>query len=328
MNWRARFALRTEAVLTLGNVLFKKIPISILPAPIDGAGENQRLVEILLDPNTCPTIEDAYVLALDTIEELMDRFCLVSYSQATYSLISVCKEKVNVEEEFDVIQFNYFKERTLNNISPESLTFDAGEIEEGYMRLLRLGLIAESQEQKLLKYFSLLEQVATNESKENIIKKCDKCGESVDTGMKKTNHFITDMLGKYNIEKKECESIKSYRGRIAHGGGRRSQDYFLQVDTFSARIEGPTFKEILNRTGRTPDNGVNVHMPGYPINKNTFRFEKDGSLTGIGGVWKSRGLFSIIEGAQNNSARFGVPTEPGNKPLTPEKIALPDLAIE
>ena len=107
MNWRARFELRSEAVLTLGNIHFKQVPIGILPAPFDGAGENERLVEILLDVNLCPSIEDAYIFALDTIEELIDRFCLVSYSQAFTSLISVCKEKVNAEEEFDVIEFNY-----------------------------------------------------------------------------------------------------------------------------------------------------------------------------------------------------------------------------
>ena len=329
MNWRARYIINTEAILALGNTQFKEATINILAPPFEGVGEQTRLVEILLDLNLFPTVEDAYVRAMDIVEELLDRFCLVSYSQAyIHAFVSVCKEKVKVEEEFEIVQMLYFKNRSLNEVSLQSLIFSVGEKEEAYIRLLRLGITSQSQEQKLLKYFSLLEQIATSESTENITKTCSKCGDTVDTGVKKTNNFIAGTLSKYKIDKKECQAITSYRGKIAHGGGRRNQEYFLDVDIFSARIEGPTFKEILNRTGINVENGVNVHLPGYPLNKNTFRFEKDGSLTGIEGIWKSGGLFSIIDEAKKNVVQFGVQTAPGNKPLTPDNLALPDLDVK
>lgn len=86
--------------------------------------DQTRLVEILFDFNLFPINKDGYVEAFDIIEELLDRICLVSYSQAfIQSFVSVCKEKVKVEEEFEIVQKYFFKNCSLNTISPQSLTF-------------------------------------------------------------------------------------------------------------------------------------------------------------------------------------------------------------
>lgn len=96
---------------------------------------------------------------------------------------------------------------------------------------------------------------------------------------------------------------------------------------FSSRIEGPTFKEILDRIGVEVSNGSNVHLPGYTCNKNTFRFEKDGNLSGIQGYWKSFNLVSIVDETKRNVLQWGIPTAEGNKPITPDNLALPDLEV-
>lgn len=325
MNWRIKYLIETEAILESGSVDFKEVKIIITQTPSSPINPHQKIIEILITEEQSSTIEDAYVMGIDIIEEFLDRFCLISYSQAFITtLISVCKEQVKPEEEFEFIQMQYLKERKLNKINPNDLLFKSDESSDKYLRLLRYGMTSFSQEEKLLRYFSLLEQIAQNESEETIKKKCSNCEMEFDTGMKKTNNFISTLLSKHSINKKESKKITGYRGKIAHGGGRRSQEYFLDVDTLSARLETPAYKEVLQRIDVEIKNGMNVHMPGYPINKNTFKFDSNGGLIPIKGLWKSHGLFSKIDTEKGDSAMFGVPTD-GDKPITPEPIALPDL---
>jgi hypothetical protein len=210
---------------------------------------------------------------------MIDRISLIGYCEARIlGLISVCKEQVAPEEDFAIIQMNYFKERWVNNIKPEQLLFQTSEKNERYLRLLRDALNTPSLEEKLLRYFSLIEQIAQDESSETIKQTCGECGHEIDTGMKKTNAFIREVLTKYGISKKDVNTITTYRGKIAHGGGRRSQQYFLDIEMFAIKMESPAFRETLERIRVEVNNGENIHAPGFPISKPVYRFNSNRDL--------------------------------------------------
>jgi hypothetical protein len=127
------------------------------------------------------------------------------------------------------------------------------------------------------------------------------------------------VLSKYNINQKETKKITSYRGKIAHGGGKRNQDYFLDVDIFSAKLEVPVFTEIMLRLKTKVKNGRNAHLPGYLLNKYLYKFDKNGKLIFIKGEWKSQVLFSILDNDVSDEVTFGEPT------VIPDSYILPDL---
>ncbi|MFV8353005.1 hypothetical protein [Flavobacterium sp. XS2P14] len=320
-NWRIKYIIETEAVLQLGTINFKNSTVvNVLDCNYFGLNENSRVIEIILKSEVANTIEDAYITGLDTIEELLDRFCLISYSKAVIrTLLSVTKEKVKPNEEFYLIQNIFTITRDLNTVNLDELMFETSETNQKYIRLLRFGINSNSSEDKLLKHFSLIEQIAENESTETIKVKCQNCGNDTDTGRKKTNKFIGDVLLKYNINEKETKKITSYRGKIAHGGGKRNQDYFLDVDIFSAKLEAPVFTEITERLNTKLKNGKNAHLPGYPLNKFLYKYDNDGKLIFIRSEWKSQGLFSILDKDTSDEVSFGVPT------VIPDTYILPDL---
>lgn len=196
-NWIAKYLVNTEAVLNLGETNINECTyrtISINGLNFFGHIEtidNFRLVEIVFPKKDSDTIEDAYITGQDYIDEFIDRFCFISYSAAFQTqCISVSQEQVKLNEEFEIIYVHYFKQRKLNNIDLEKINFQLDEKQNRYLRLLRSGILASTQEEKLLNLFTVLEQIAREESLETIKNTCLKCGNENDTGNKKTNNYI------------------------------------------------------------------------------------------------------------------------------------------
>lgn len=332
-NWIAKYIIKSEAILNIGNITIEKCTykiFSLKEMPFFDSIQNDehyRLIELTFENNK-DSIENAYIRGQDYIDEFIDRFSFISYSFALQvQCISVSKEFVKVNEKFDVIFTHYFKNRRLNSINPEKLSFKIDELQKRYIRLLRSAILALSYEEKLLRYFTVLDQIAIEESEETIKNVCKKCGNENDTGNKKTNKYISEILMKFGFSSTDLNKITAYRGKIAHGGGKRDQDYYLDVNKYAIMLEGPVYNLVIERIKEAKiQNDCNPQIPGYPFLKSTFKFLNNGrQIESLGWDFNSKAAGSFINAEKKNDMFIGVKCNNKNETVIPPEIALPKL---
>lgn len=334
-NWIAKYLINTEALLQIGETKVGECIYKV--ASINGLNffghietiDNFRLIEIIFEKKETDSIEDAYIKGQDFIDEFIDRFCFISYSSAIVNqCVSVSKESVKLNEEFEIIYVHYFKQRKLNNIDLNKIDFQLNDQQKRYLRLLRSGILATNFEEKLLNFFTVLEQIALEESKETIKNTCSNCGNENDTGNKKTNNYIKQILEKFSFTSSDVKKITEYRGKIAHGGGKRNQKYYLDVNKYAIQLEGPVYNLVLERISESKiQNDCNPHILGYPFMKAKFKFINKEFELEFGG-WKFTAEMqpSVIDNAEKKSGlSVGVHLNENNQLPLPQRFELPTL---
>lgn len=333
-NWIAKFLINTEARLDLGQVNIDNSTFNIISISEFNffkeikSNEHFRLIEIIFEQNQNESIEAAYIRAQDKIEEFIDRFSFVSYSVGILKqCLSVSKEYVEIGKPFEIIYTHYFKHRTLNSISSINLNFDLDEKQRHFLRLLKVGMISNNYEEKLLRFYALIEQIALDESEETIKQTCSNCGVEKDTGNKKTNNYIHKILEPFGFSKKDLGNITTLRNKIAHGGGKRDQNYYLEVNKYGIMLEKPTYSLIIERIQNVKiQNDCNPQIHGYPFVKTSFKYiNENEELEYIGWDFKNQFQMSIINAEKKNDAFVGIKHDGNNKPIFPEKFELPKI---
>ena len=337
-NWIAKYLINTEAILNLGETTINDCTyrsISIKGLNYFGNIEdvdNFRLIEIIFKKEESDTIEDAYVKGQDYIDEFIDRFCFISFSGAfQVQCISVSKEYVKLNEEFEIIYTHCYKQRTLNNIDIVKINFQLDEKQKRYLRLLKSSILATNYEEKLLNIFTVLEQIAIEESEETIKNTCAKCGNENDTGNKKTNNYIKQLLEKFEFTSNDVKKITGYRGKIAHGGGRRNQAYYLDINNYAIMLEGPVYNLVIDRIKDVKiQNDCNPHIFGYPFIKTKFRYiNKELKLENTYWEYSAKTKSSVINNSEKQSGQFvGVHLNKLQQPNLPQNFELPSLIFD
>jgi hypothetical protein len=335
-NWSAKYLIYTEALLNIGEIkvnecIYRIISISGISffGQIE-SNPNFRILEVIFEKKETDTIEDAYIKGLDYLDEFIDRFFFISFSSAfPTQCISVSKECVDLNEVFEIFYIHYYRDRVLNNIDVDKINFLLDEKQKRYLRLLRSGLLDDDYEKKLLNLFTVLEQIAFEESKETIKNTCLKCDHIHDTGRKQTNNQIKQFLTKFGFTKKDIEKIIGYRGKIAHGGGTRDQTYYLDINKYAIQLEAPVYNLVIERIKEANiQNDCKPHIHGYPFVKTTFKYIEKEKLE-YGSTYSSTQLsFSTIN-TERKSGRSGVGFEldENNRPKSPQPFALPRLNL-
>lgn len=253
--WRLRTIIESEVIIEPGesvspDVIFRIFEIneentengSSVPA-------NFRYCDALLF-DSVKEIFEAFALLYNELHCFLDRISLASYGKSSIkSILSIAPEIVKPNEEFDIAFPQFTTNRKTINLKLVDLKYNI-ELEseqQRWIRLLRLGLNAISEEEKYINNYSLLEEIARVESSDFIINTCANCKHEVNTGRKATNNFIKELMKKHGVDKKLIKKAPNIRNKIAHGGANKDKLYFSNVAELNSYLEEICLLELENR---------------------------------------------------------------------------------
>jgi len=297
--WRLRVTIESEVIIDIGNfkdphVIFRIFEINDKNTK-DGnlAPPNLRYCDILLQDDVGDIFE-AYAFLYDKLNSFLDRLSLVSYGKsAIHSVLSIAPKSVSPNEEFEIAFPQYKTDRKTISINLSDLKYD-NEItpeQQRWERLLRLGLNANSEEEKCISYYSLLEEIARNESSEFIVNTCKNCQHEVKTGRKATNNFIMALMKKYCIDKELIKKAPGIRNKIAHGGSKKDKSFYSDVAKINSHLEEVCLLELESRLKVDIINRLSAHIIDIPMVKHMCKCDSENS-------------FELMETTQVIPARF------------------------
>lgn len=297
--WRLRAIIETE--------------VELIPEIAETNGEKYRIFEIndkntkggnsvppnirycdVIGSGSTSDIVEAYSSLYDKLNKFLDRISLVSYGKAVYrTILSVTPVSVRHNESFEIAIPQFMLKRETKKVGLNSLNLGemVGDNLLRFQRLLRLGLNSNSEEEKYISFFSLLEEIARAESTEYIENECPKCQHKVDTGRKKTNNYILAMLKGQGVEKKLTGKAVDIRNKIAHGGAVKNKEFYSTLSLLNSHIEEVCLLELEKRLDITINNRLNVHITEVPVVTHKCTCKTDGT-------------FELVETNQRIPARF------------------------
>lgn len=275
--WRLRSEIYTEVVIEPekienANIIIKVSTFSdLLSENGNSIPANFRLCDIYLKNEENDLLE-AFSILYNELNCFIDRLSFVSYCQASLqNIISISPDIVKLGEIFEIAVPQANQIRKTNNILLSKLNYDKP-LNPQYRRLerlMRLGLNSFSEEEKYLSYYSLLEEIANNESTEYIETTCNKCGHVTSTGRKKTGNFIKNLLEQHGLDSKMRKEAESIRNKIAHGGAEKNKEYFSNVVKISSHLEEICLIEIESRFEIDIVNRLSNHIIDIPMFKHS-----------------------------------------------------------
>lgn len=297
--WRLRVIIESEVIIETGafkdaHVVFSVFEINNKNTKNGNSiPPNLRYCDIVLSDEV-KDIFEAYALLYDKLNSFLDRLSLASYGKsAINSVLSIAPKSVSSNEKFEIAFPQYKIERKTINIKLPSLKYDT-EItpeQQRWERLLRLGLNAISEEEKYISYYSLLEEIARNESSEFIVNTCENCQHEINTGRKATNNFIKTLMKKYGVDDQLIKKAPNIRNKIAHGGSKKDKSFYSDVAEINSHLEEVCLLELESRLKVDIINRLNVHIIDIPMVKHICKCDTEGA-------------FELIETIQTIPARF------------------------
>ena len=184
-------------------------------------------------------------------------------------------------------------ERKTKRVSLDSLNLDEKNDDKllQLQRLLRLGLNSISEEEKYINFYSLLEEIARSESTEYIENICPSCQHKVNTGRKKTNNYINNILKLHGIESKLISNAPEFRNKIAHGGATKNKEFYSTLSLLNSHFEEVCMLEVEKRLNITVNNRLSVHIIDVPVVTHKC-------------ICNINGTFDLVESSQRIPARF------------------------
>lgn len=327
--WRLRTVLQFEVFVSIGKIesseaIFKIFPIN--NTNTDNAQdipETVRYCDALLKQKV-DDIYEAFALLYNELNNFLDRITLVSYGSGTIvQIFSICPASISPGHEFDIAIPQFSTQRKTKAVLLESLNLKSEFTPEQqrWTRLLRNGLNSSSEEEKFINYFSLLEEIARQESEDYIITKCTnpECLKEVNTGRKATNNFIKGVLQNHNLDKALIKKAPELRNKIAHGGAKKDKEYLGDVRKVGSHLEEICLIELENRLPVEIINRLNAHIIDVPIVKhrcicNGESFDLIRSTQTIPGRFVKLKT-SNENGFENQSTRIGMPLDKDGRPF-------------
>lgn len=295
---------------------FTNAGIRVLSYPNGGPG--CYIVECYVRKVDFPVIENAFYYSLDRINDFLGRISIITNAPiANKKILSICPMRVAAREEFDMLIPADFSYDTASvTIGPSDLEafikVDNNQYYKEAIRQVATALYSDSIEEKFLLYFSAFERVAEAESTEKLYSTCPECGHQTERGIATTN-YIKNLMISYGTTKKEFDSIRSNRGKIAHGSGGRDNNFFQDIRKQLSDVESVLLAELSKKLS------ISIKMASKPD------FEMP--------LWKFKGvkvsvamgdrpsIFNVEESSFVVSVRFSrVQAESAEDPIGPEGI--------
>lgn len=260
-DWRARFIIKTSAVFHEDDYFkIENCVIKIVALRERGV----FLLDMYINKDSFDDHNSLYDYSVDKMNEFVSQLSAITFSAASIlKFISICPIKVNKGEEFTMIlsDFNFDRSNTLvlgsdlMNLNSEK----EKDIEKynGLLYMLREAINSQSYEQKFLNYFAALDAIATIETTEKVKNTCKKCGHESE-GMPATSNYLKQLFLSHNIKNSEYNKIRVLRGKIAHGGGKRNQEFYKELRKFMPLLESVSFSEVTKKIGIVPKLSTNL----------------------------------------------------------------------
>lgn len=275
--WRLRTVLKFEVIVSPGEIesstaIFKIFPIdSTNTDSVQKIPETIRYCDALLKQDL-DDIYEAFALLYNEVNSFLDRLSLVSYgSGEIVQIFSICPFSVLPGQEFEIAIPQFSTHRKTRPIELESLHLESEFTPEQqrWSRLLRNGLSSSSEEEKYINYYSLLEEIARQESEEYIVTKCTnpECHKEFNTGRKATNNYIKGILQNHKLDSDLVKKAPALRNKIAHGGAIKDKNYLEDVRKVGSHLEEICLIELENRLPVEIINRMNAHIIDVPIVK-------------------------------------------------------------
>lgn len=327
--WRLRTAIRSEVVIEIGEFSTSQVKVNVFAINKENTENgdtippNIRYCDIYLLDDNKKDIFEAFAFLYDEINNILDRVSLASYGWATiHSILSIAPDKVKPKEEFEIAFPQFSTHRKTVNLDLENIKsgIEINFTQQRWGRLLRLGLNASSEEEKFICYYSLLEEIAREESSEFIINTCGNCGAQVNTGRKATNNFIKSLMKKHGMESKLVDKAPEIRNKIAHGGAKKDKIHLANVEKINSYMEEICLLELESRLKINVINRLHAHIIDVPMVKHRCVSNTDMSFDLIQSTQTIPARFVKLkhesEGAfQSQAAQIGMPLDKNGAPI-------------
>lgn len=336
--WRLRTIIESDVLIEPGAISTPNVLVNIFKVDKanttvgDDVPQTVRYCDITLRYEV-PDISEAFAILYDQLHRLLDRISVVSYGGTMmHKILSVAPASIKPNEEFELAFPQLSANRKTKSIRMEWLKLGAG-IDQTYQRLerlMRLGLSAISEEEKFISYYSLIEEIARNDSTEYIVTTCDSCKCQVNTGRKATNNFIKSLLQKYGVEDKLAKKAPEIRNKIAHGGAAKNKEFYATVASLNSHLEEVCLLELEVRLGISIVNRINVHVVDIPVTTHRCICNKDGTFGVISSSQKIPARFVKLHHEADSvfmdtGAEIGLPLDNHQRPII-DPFAWPEVA--
>lgn len=256
-DWRARFLISSNAVFTdLQIFQVQECAIRVIIK-----GENYFLIEIYVKRNS---FEDNILLlnyVFDVANEFLSQVSALTYAPAKLlKFISICPTEVTKGEIFPMILSDIsIKRKKVSVEQKDFVAFNSGIENYSLLILLNTAINSDSLDQKFINYFAALDALAILETKERVITECSNCGFKIE-GLPATSRYLKSLFQKHDISSSDYNSIREIRNKIAHGGGKRNELFYKEVNKYLMQLETVCFDEVTKKIGLTPLFGLNIFV--------------------------------------------------------------------
>ncbi len=337
--WRLRTLIRSEIVIETGEFSTPQVEFKIFDVNKQNTenGENFPPTIRYCDVYLLDTQEDifeAFAFLYDEVNNFLDRVSFTSYGWANIlQILSIAPNKVAPNEEFDMAlpQVDIYRKTINLNLINTKNEININFAQQRWLRLLRLGLNAYSEEEKFISYYSLLEEIAREESNEFILNICKKCGTQVNTGRKATNNFIKDLMKKHGMKQELVDKAPEIRNKIAHGGAKKDKLYLSYVREINSHMEEICLLELESRLKINVINRLNAHITDVPMVKHRCVYIENGSFNFIRTTQNIPARFvelkhEIKSLSENQFVEIGIPLDKNRAPII-SPFALPEVLL-
>lgn len=252
--WRTRCVIEVNA--DLGNELFIVAGNSILPQPLLRQSTwsiQMHVVDVILSELKAEAAEDAHIAGLDTINIFLDRLSLVTYSCCRLlNVVSTCPVSVVPNVEFQIVTHDLYLHVEPQMVLPHHLArFEKLPAESPIHEAThhaRKALSEGAAEQHLLHLHIAAERIALSETVEKVEITCPSCNHKWD-GPPASRRAVRGLLAQRGVLKGDSDDAIKYRGRVAHGGGKRNLAFYERVTELAGAVEGAILSTIADRSG-------------------------------------------------------------------------------
>ena len=326
--WRTRAAIQAHA--TFGGAEFFVGGARITARP-ERRGDDWpaicHIVDVLLEPSA--DCRDTHVRGLDALGLFMDRVAVLTYAPcALLNVISTCPVRVDVGVEFEMVTQDLWRE--LSSPALEQWELEAFEcvsedspVHEAAHHVRR-ALSNSSSDQHLLHLHIAAKRIALGETEERVHNKCPSCNHEWD-GPPASRRAMRRLLAGRGITSRDANDAIAYRGKIAHGGGRRDFAFWDRTTELAGSIEGAVMSIVPERAGVRVRRKHGV-VVGPPITRHAAVKEADGTFALVRTTWVAPIRFpSLGDDVSNDEGRelAGFPTDATGKPRI-DPAAWPD----
>lgn len=251
-DWRARFYIYCKGSFSEHKIFsIEESAIRVIPK-----FDDLFLLEVYTKKEKFKSVEHLLDHSFDVANEFLSTIATMTISPAKIvKFISLCPTEVSKNKPFEMIlseidietpnipiENHLFKEiqKKINHSGKKDLIL-----------LLSKALNATAIDNKFLLYFTILDAIAISETNEKQIYYCDNCRHPT-IGQLATSRFIKSIFNKHGIVDKDYNNIRKLRGKIAHGAGKRTEDFYDQLHFYLSKIEVVVIEEVTKRIDISP----------------------------------------------------------------------------